>query len=381
METAEVVIIGGGVVGTSIAYHLARQGCRGVLLLEKEPLLGTESTGACVGGIRFQFSTEVNIRLSLESRNSFLCFQEELGCDIGYRQHGYLFLATNPKVLGELKSAVLLQQELGVPSEFLSPQDVSELVPLVDVRDVLGASNCPWDGSADPYQVTQGYAREAKRLGVKFSVGREVTGIMAEDGIVQGVITPQGKISTRVVINSAGPYGDVIGKMAGVKLPMAPFRRQVFLAQHQRKYPDGLPLVVDTQAEFYFKQETEGFLLGRNIHEPSSFQKNLDWSSLDAVVEAAVQRVPDFQEARIARGWAGLRSITPDSHAILGEISGARGFFCAVGFSGHGFMHAPITGRLMAELVMEGRTSSLDISPFHYKRFEERDFSREAHVF
>lgn len=381
VETAEVVVIGGGVVGTSIAYHLARQGCQGVVLLEKEPLLGTESTGACVGGIRFQFSTEINIRLSLASRTRFLHFQEEFGCEIGYRQHGYLFLATNPDVLEILTTSVQLQQKLGVPAALLSPQEVLDLVPFIEVGDVLGASFCPWDGSADPYQVTEGYARGAKRLGAKIFTGREVTGITIQDGAVQGVVTPQGRIASRLVVNAAGPYGAVVGKMARVNLPMAPFRRQVFLAQFAQEYPPELPLVIDSRTEFYFKQEPEGFLLCRNVHEPTSFNKHLDWSSLNAVVEEAVRRAPDFQEAQIIKGWAGLRSITPDSHAILEEIPGVRGFFCAVGFSGHGFMHSPITGLLMAELILEGSASTLDIRALRSGRFEDGLFSRESHVF
>ena len=323
----------------------------------------------------------MNIRLSLESRSSFLNFREELGYDIDYREHGYLFLATSPEVLETLRLSVILQKKVGIPSELLSPEQVIELVPFVQVQDVLAASYCPWDGSADPYQVTEGYARGARRLGAKIHIGREVSGIVIKGGIVQGVITPHGQIATRTVVNAAGPYGAEVGKMAGVNLPMAPFRRQVFLAHLPQEYPLGLPLVVDPRAEFYFKQETEGFLLGRNVHESSSFHKNLDWSSLNAVVEEAVRRAPVFQEGHVISGWAGLRSITPDSHAILGEVPVAQGLFCALGFSGHGFMHAPVTGRLMAELILEGRASSLDISSLGCGRFENGNFSQEAHVF
>ncbi|MBI1987413.1 MAG: FAD-binding oxidoreductase [Nitrospinae bacterium] len=381
METAEAVIIGGGVVGASIAYHMAKKGCSQVVLLEKNPMLGMESTGACVGGIRYQFSTEINVRLSLLSRPRFLQFEEELGCDIGYRQHGYLFLATTPQKLEDLKDQVSLQRGLGVPTELLSRSEISERVPMADLRDVLGGAYCPWDGSADPYQVTQGYAQGAKRLGAKIFTDREATGILLHHGAVQGVLTPRGRIATPIVVDVAGPFGALVGELAGIKLPMAPFRRQVFLAQPPEEYPPGLPLVVDTQTEFYFKQEKEGFLLCRNLHEPSSFNKTLDWSSLDAVVEEALRWLPSFQEAQIIGGWAGLRSLTPDHHAILGAIPAVTGFFCAIGFSGHGFMHSPATGQLVAELILEGRASSVDISPLDCRRFEMSRLSQETQVF
>lgn len=381
MEKAEAVIVGGGVVGCSIAYHLARKGLTGIYLLEKNPLLGSESTGDCVGGIRHQFSTEINIRLSLESSRKFRIFEEEIGTPINYKGHGYLFLATSPQGFEELKERVELQRRLKVETELLTPEQVKELVPIISTEDLLGASFCWQDGSADPYMVTQGYARAAKQLGVKIFTEQEVIGIGVKDGKVRDVKTSSSRISTPLVINAAGPYAARVSKMVGIALPVAPYRRQVFIAKPARVYPNSLPLVVDLEAEFYFKQEGDRFLLCKKIEEESSFNKNLDWSSLTQVASTVIYRLPDFEEAPIVGGWAGLRSITPDNHAILGPVHGIEGFICAVGFSGHGFMHAPITGQLIAELVVDGKTSTLDISPLNPERFTNGQSLKEKNIF
>jgi len=381
MDTAEVVIIGGGVVGCSIAYHLARKGVVGIYLLEKNPLLGSESTGDCVGGIRHQFSTEINIRLSRESSRKFQVFEDEIGTPIDYKGHGYLFLATSPQELKALEERVALQRRLQVKTEMLTPEQTQELVPIINTEDLLGASFCRQDGSADPYLVTQGYVRAARQLGVKVFTEKEVIGIEVKRGKVRGVVTNSGRLSTPLVINAAGPYAARVSRMVGIELPVAPYRRQVFIAQPPGAYPNSLPLVVDLEAEFYFKQEGDRFLLCKKIEEESSFNKNLDWNSLSQVAPTVIHRLPGFEEVPIVGGWAGLRSITPDNHAILGPVPGVEGFICAVGFSGHGFMHAPITGQLIAELVVDGQTSTLDISPLSPERFTHGTLIKEKNIF
>jgi len=271
MEKAGIVIIGGGVVGCSIAYHLAKKGVSDIYLLEKNLLLGAESTGDCVGGIRHQFSTEINIRLSLESSRRYQAFEEEVGNPIDYKRHGYLFLVTSLSGFKELEERVTLQRKLGINTEILMPDQIKELVPLINIEDITGASFCPQDGSANPYLVTQGYARIAKQLGVKIFTHREVKSIEVKNGRIRGVTTNNGPISTPLVINAAGPYAAIIGEMVGIKLPVAPYRRQIFITHPLLPYPKELPLVVDLEAEFYFKQEGDKFLLCKMIEEPSSF--------------------------------------------------------------------------------------------------------------
>jgi len=381
METADVVVIGGGVVGCSIAYHLAKGGVREVCLLEKNELLGAESTGCCLGGIRHQFSTEINVRLSLESSRRYESFQEEMGVPINLRRHGYLFLVGSEEGWSALKEGVALQRQLGIDTRLLRPDQVQSLVSLLNLADIKGGSFCPLDGSADPHLVTQGYAQRARQLGVKIFTQREVQDIKLDKGRVVGVLTNRGTIATPMVINAAGPYAAKIGRMVGVDIPVVPHRRQIFVAELPQPLSDGLPLVIDLEREFYFKQEGRRFLLCKKVAEDEGFNKVLDWSSLDELIPTAIHRVPLFIEARIVGGWAGLRSITPDKHAILGYVPGLRGFICAVGFSGHGFMHAPITGQLIAELVLEGKTLTLDITPLGIERFQEGRLIEERNIF
>lgn len=371
METAEVVIVGGGVIGCSIAYHLAERGAKGVLLLERA-VLGSGATGACAGGIRQQFSTEVNIRLSQESLEAFKTFPERMGVEIAFRQVGYLFLLTSPEELEAFQKHVVLQQSLGVPVSLFSPDEAKRLVPQLNVEDVVGATFCPADGHADPYGVLQGYARRARLLGVRIQEGREVQWIEVEKGRVKGVITREGRIAAPVVINAAGPHAARVAASAGIELPLLPHRRSVFVTEPFDQLPDPLPMIIDFTTGFYFHRESGGILMGMaNRSEPPSFHTGVEWDFLPAVLSRAVHRAPVLETARIKRGWAGLYEMTPDAHPILGEVSGLQGFLLAVGFSGHGFMHAPAVGKLLAELILDGKASTLDISPLSLDRFRE----------
>lgn len=369
IQSADVVIIGAGVVGTSIAYHLAQKGCRNVLVLERNTI-ASGSTGLSVGGMRHQFSTEINIRLSQESIKFYEQFAEVMETPIDLRQYGYLFLASTGAELQKLKKNVHLQKQLGVEVDLLSPEAILALIPQLNVQDLQGGTFCGRDGFADPYSVAHGFAKQARRLGVTITEGAEVTGIKVEHGRVTGLVTNSGEIATAMVVNAAGPHAAVIGRMVGVDIPLKTYKRHVFVTAPFMMLADTVPLVVDMHGDWYFRKEMQGVLLGLGKQEVTDFNLQIDPTLQVQAVEKAIRRVPVLEEARIIRTWAGLRTLTPDEHAILGPVPGLEGFICAVGFSGHGFQHAPLTGKLVAELIVDGQASSLDISALDIRRFD-----------
>ena len=375
---ADVVIIGGGVIGTSAAYHLAKMGAQDIVVLEEESMPGMGSTGKCAGGIRQQFSTEVNIRLAMESVRFFENFGEELDADPEFRQNGYLFLATTEEEVTAFQQNVALQRSLGLKVEFLSPPEAKDLVPALNVEDVLLATYCPTDGYADPHSVLQGFAKGARRLGVEMCTDTEATAIELKAGKVRAVATNQGRIETPVVVDAAGPWLAIVGRMAGIELPVLPYRRQMFVTHPFPAIPDPVPMVIDFQPSFYFRKEGPGILMGMtDDEEPPSFNTHVDWDFLAQVVEKAIHRAPILGQAGFMDGWGGLYAVTPDDNPILGPLPELEGFICAGGFSGHGFMLAPATGRAIAELILEGQPT-VDISALSINRLREgREFREE----
>lgn len=366
-ETADIVIIGAGIVGCSVAYHLAKLGSPKVVLVEKD-LVCSGSTGKSAGGVRQQFATEVNIRLSIESLKMFHRMQDELGIDPGFRQVGYLFMASTQTELELFRKNSEIQQRYGIPVQIISVDEIRRIVPYVRLDDILGGAYCPTDGYAAPYEVTMGYAAAARRLGVKIHEQRPVTGVLRDRDRVVGVETAQGPIHAPVVLNSAGAAAGLVGKMAGVDIPVKPYRRQLFTTLPLPAFTPEPPLTIDYHRNWYFRGEMGGCLFSGPKDEESTFNTNVDWEHVAESVEKAVSRVPLLAEAEIHRGWAGLYEISPDNNAILGAIPDLRGFFVASGHSGHGFMHGPITGKLMAELILTGKTA-IDISPLSLERF------------
>ncbi len=377
IEKANVVIIGGGVMGTSTAYHLAKLGCQDIVLVEKKQL-ASGSTGLSAGGIRLQFSSEANIRISLESLQTFERFAEEFEAEIDFRQHGYLFLATEPDDWAEFQANVVMQQRMGVPVRLLSPAEIGDLTPYLYLDDLVGGTFCPRDGYADPYSVAMGFAKQARRMGVNIREETEVLDIKVSKGKVRAVVTNQGEIATPVVVNVAGPWAAQVGSMAGLELPVVPYRRQVFVTAPFDELPKQTPLVIDFAQSFYFRREGASVLMGMSDpQEPPSFNTNFDLSFLVKAAEKAVHRVPVLDSADFMRGWGGLYAITPDDNPVIGQdIGGVGGFYCAVGFSGHGFQQSPAVGRILADLITSGQTD-FDLSPFQLERFEAGELTGE----
>ncbi len=372
-STADVVVVGGGVMGASTAYHLALKGCPNVLLLEKEEFFGTQATGRCAGGIRYQFSTEINVKLSLLSLPMLDRFEEELGQIIDLRYCGYLFLLTTEADVAAFRRNVAMQNRLGVETEWLSPQQVADMIPLAKADDVLaGTYNfTQGEGLADPGGVVQGYVSGARRLGATLLTEVEVTDVQVEGGRVRGVVTDQGTVATSTVVNAAGPWAGVVGDMAGVDIPIVPVRRQITVTAPIPEIPPDFPFIIDFARSLYFHREGEGLLTGMsNPDEPVGFDQSFDSDWELVHLTAAVERLPLMATAGLFRRWAGLYEVSPDAHPILGRVPQVEGLYCVGGFSGHGFMHGPICGLLLAEEILDGAAHTLDISSLYIDRFE-----------
>jgi len=369
---ADVAIIGGGIVGASVAYHLASMKAGKVVLLERESLLATGSTGRCAGGFRYQFSTEINVRLSLESVRMLLSFAQELDWPIDIHQDGYLFLLTTPDEVTAFQNNIALQNRLGVPSQYLNVQEMRELAPHITFDRVLGGSYCPWDGIGDPNGMTQGYAAGARRLGVEIRTDTAATGIKKAGARIEGIETNGGFLPCGAVVNAAGPHAREIASWAGVDLPVYPQRRHVYTTAPFPGVPQNFLMVIDFATTFYCHRESGGILMGMgNPDEPTSFNLGVDPHFLDQLLEVALARYPGLSNAHVNRAWAGLYEMTPDAHPILGRAATVENLYFANGFSGHGYQHAPITGKLLAEEIVVGKAQTLDVSSLRVERFEK----------
>jgi sarcosine oxidase subunit beta len=380
-RTTDVVVVGGGVMGASTAYHLSRRGLGDVVLLEREPQLGAMSTGACAGGIRHQFATETNIRFSIESIRMLERFPEELGQDVGLRFCGYLFLLTDGSDVEQFRANVSLQHRLGIETRWLGAEELAGLVPLLNLEGVLAGTIYERDGLADPHGVTQGYAAGARRHGVRIFTETPVTGVRREDDRVVAVETPRGSIDTSVVVNASGAWAPELGRMVGVNLPIEPIRRQMAVTAPIPNLPPDFPFVIFFKESLYFHREGQGILTGKsNPAETPGFKLSVDPDWEEVHLAEAVERMPLLADAGLLSRWAGLYEVTPDAHPILGRIPTVEGFYVMAGFSGHGFMHGPIAGKLMAEEIVDGKASTVDIDPFRYDRFLVGELDPEYNV-
>ncbi len=378
MQTADVVIIGGGIVGASIAWHLTEAGCRNVLMVERESHQGKGSTGKSMGGVRAQFATAPNIQMSLYSIPFYAAFEERLGHPSGYRDQGYLFVATRPSHLDYLKTNQALQKKLGLKQvRMLTRQEIVETVPQLRSDDVLGGSFCPTDGFVDPYSVMVGFTTCACEQGAALWRATEVTAIHHDAAGITGVETTRGPVSTRIVVNAAGAWAAQAAALAGIDLPVEPMRRMLIPTEPFDGVSHEVPMVIDMTNGFHFRPESLGFLLAWNDpEETTGYKMDFDPAFIEKVLIRAADRVPCFENLAVnpKRAWAGLYEMSPDHHAIIGPSEEMKGFFCANGFSGHGVMHAPATGKIAADLILHGKTEVVDhvevLSPARFAKGE-----------
>ncbi|HEV2108040.1 MAG TPA: FAD-binding oxidoreductase [Thermomicrobiales bacterium] len=379
-ETAEVVIIGAGIMGCTIAHELASRGVSDIIVVERDAI-GRGATADAAGGIRQQFSTETNIRLATASVRVWETFAERFGMEIGLRQQGYLFVLTEPDQEPVFRANLDLQQRLGVPAQWVTPDEIARINPHIVLDDVIGGTFCPEDGWVDTYQATMGYAQAARRLGVTIIEETPVTGIRQQGGKVTAVETAAGVIATPLVIICAGPQTRHVGAMAGIDLPVSPYRRMSFITEPFNALPATLPMTIEFASGLYFHPESSGFLFGMgDPDEPSSFNKTVDEVWMLTTVERLVARAPVFEEAKVRRGWAGFYEVTPDDNPLLGFVGQPASLAVAAGFSGHGFMQGPAIGTCIAELILSGEAKLVDISPFRPSRFVEGVLAQEHNV-
>jgi sarcosine oxidase subunit beta len=371
VERHEVVIVGAGVIGASVAFHLARAGVRDVLMLEREPLPGTGSTSRANGGIRAQFTTEVNLAMSLASMAILDSLAGEIGEPPVYRKAGYLFLTDSGERLAAMAGAVAFQRERGVSVELLGPDDVRARLPWAECASVAGGTFGPRDGFIDPGALANFFLGAALRAGVRVRYSTEVTAIdRGPEGFT--INTPAGEIAARAVVNAAGAWARPVAALAGVALPVEPVRRHILLTGPCPALPREIPMTIDADSGVLLRREGDRVLIAySNPDEPAGYNLAFDPSFVERIAEPVDRRFPAVAEAGIdvSRSWAGLYEVTPDHHAVIGEAPERPGFFLVNGFSGHGVMHAPAAGRCVAELVTRGRSSSVDISALSPARF------------
>jgi sarcosine oxidase subunit beta len=429
IQTADVVIIGSGIVGSSVAYHLAEQGCTNVLVIEREAHQGKGSTGKSMGGVRAQFSTDVNIQMSRYSIDFFSRFDEVVGHPADYRAHGYLFCATNERHLEYLKANRQRQIALGVKNvELVCREDIAKFVPQLRFDDIIGGTFCQTDGFVDPHSVMMGFMLNARERGARLWLDTEVTGIEVEgppvtqplrlesvrlerahdhpsgaaplgtpvvpphagtkslspdQRRVTGVMTTRGRVSTPIVVNAAGPWAAAVARMAGAELPVEPLRRQLVPTEPFDGLPQRFPMVIDMSSGFHFRREGKGILLAWNDPEETyGFKTDFDPAFVEKILTHAAYRVPALAEAEVnpRRAWAGLYEMTTDHHAIIGSAPNIKGLYFANGFSGHGVMHSPASGRITADLILQGHSELIDASQLSVGRFAEGRLLEETAV-
>lgn len=375
-KTASVVIIGGGISGVSIAYNLAKKGLTDIVVIEKR-FLASGSTGRCGAGVRMQWGTEMNCRLAKYSTEFYERANEELEYeyDVEFNQGGYLIVATTEKEINQFKKNLELQNSLGISSRYVTPKEAKEIIPHMDETKIIGGTFCQKDGHLNPFHATQAYANAAKRLGVDIMTYTKVTGIRVECGRIVGVETDKGFIATPIVVDAAGGYSNDISKMVGVEIPVYPERHQILVTEPV-EHMQG-PMYMSFSLNIYCQQTPQGsFIMGRgDANEPKGFSTNSNWNFLEKIAATCCELLPALKKLNVVRQWSGLYELTPDRQPIYGRIAEVEGFYIAAGFSGHGFMFAPVTGLVMSECILGEKLS------FPIEKLDKDRFIRGEEVF
>ena len=380
MKPAAVAIVGGGVMGASVAWHIAMRGVRDVVVYDSAAGPGGGSTARATGGFRAQYATPINVRLSLLARAKLLRFEEETGVDPGYDRAGYLWLAATERELAVLREGREVQRAEGLGEAIeVGADDVARINPAVCRDGVAGGVFCPTDGFIRPLAILEGYVIAARRLGVRFEWGTEVTGLEREGDRIVALNTSAGRVSAKMVVNAAGAWAASLAELAGLDLPVTPLRRQVAATVPCDLLPAGMPMTIWAGDGFHLRvRDGRVLLLWPAPGVPGRpYEASVDPAWVRAVVEKADARVPVLRGTPIdhAACWAGLYEMSPDKHAILGPAPGCDNFYLINGSSGHGVMHAPALGQLLAEIICDGKASTLDVRALRPERFEEGDLN------
>ena len=373
-DSADIIVIGGGCIGVSVAYQLAKRGAGKVLLLERGEFLGQESTGKCAGGIRAQFSTEVNARMSLLSIDAFENWDNEIGEPLQFWQWGYCFLLTSDELVASFKKSFEMWKRLGMDVEWWSPEQVAERLPYINTDGVQGATFHQRDGFGDPSDITQGYAKAARKAGAVIENNVEVTGIKLDDNNrrVVAVETNQGEVKCSKVVLCTGAWTRKVAAMAGIDVPIDPIRRQIIVTDKFDDIKDPFPMTVDLSTTLYFHRESGGVLIGMSDRsESAGFDDGFNEEYGEQMLMTAMERAPVLENASPKHKWAGLYEVTPDHHPVIDKLGHLQGAYVCAGFSGHGLMHAPAAGIVTAELILDGKASSVDITPLELSRFSD----------
>jgi sarcosine oxidase, subunit beta len=381
--TADVLVVGAGIMGVSTAYHLARRRAGRVVMIERDGVCAG-STALASGGIRHQYTNRIGIELTLRSIETYERFEDEFGVNPRFRQHGYLILVATEAEHAQAERSVALQRGLGVDVALLSPEETQKRFPYLATDDLRGATYSPRDGYADPYLVTTAIAARARDLGVTIRTGCEVTGFVRRGEGVEGVVAAEGVVSAPVIVIAAGAWSGVLGRLGGWDIPVSPLRRSKFITAPFpfESIPEATPFVIDPHQGISLRREGAGILLGiGRREEAASFSTALDWALAEPLVERAVRRAPVLADAQLMRTWSGLYEMTPDQTGIVSAVPGVAGLHVIAGFSGHGFMHGPIAGQLMAEMILDGRATTVDATPLALDRFARGETNVESLTF
>lgn len=379
LDSADVVIIGAGGNGASAAYHLCKAGITNVVVVDKD-YPGAGSTGRCGGGMRQQWSSPGNVKLSQLSISKFKHFHEEIGQDIEFEEGGYILPAFNAQMEIDFKENIKIQNSLGVPSEYVGVDRIKEIGPILNTESMVGAAYCANDGKANPFLFVKGYMERAQEMGARLHKGTKVTGFKIDGDRIVAVRTDKGKIYAGTVINVAGGYAQEIAAMAGIEIPIVPYRHQCLVTEPIEHCFD--PMFINVQESLYFSQTKHGsFVMGQtDKYEVPGANYKEDWHFQVEVARKLLKFAPCLKNLKIVRHWAGLYAMTPDRQPIIGKYSEFDNFLIAAGYSGHGFMHAPATGEILRDLIVKGSTEIADMSEYDISRFQKGNYKIEANV-